>query len=70
MWGVIDSLWEDHFNEPRYEGEGSGCGPTAKKCRYCGKENLWFHGNILKERVKGTWVRHECDFSSLLEASK
>ena len=65
-----DSLWDDHFNNSRYEGCESGYGPQLKKCRYCGKEELQFHGNILKERVKGVWVRHECDFSALLEANK
>ncbi len=56
MYGIHDSLWDDHFNNSQYENKGrrgEGCGPTAKKCRYCGKEDLWFYSGILKERVNG-----------------
>jgi hypothetical protein len=72
MYGVHDSLWEDHFNNSNYTSESRGGypGPKLVTCRYCGKADLKFGNNkFLIERVKGTWVKHECDFSKLLEAS-
>lgn len=61
MYGVHDSLWEEHFNNGDYtrESYGGGSGPKLVTCRYCGKNDLKFGNNkFLIERVNGTWVKH------------